>query len=206
MPGRKAFYERRRANGRRWAATNARAAPAVAIPRSQRAACEPLAVPELPVLPVAGGPGAGVLVTVAVGVLVTVAVGVPVVVAIGVAEAVADGVVVTVAEGVPVVVAEGVPVVVAEGVPVVVAKGVPVVVAEGVPVVVAVADTLWVAVGVAARTWFVTVAVHCTSEPPPFAESLHWATCTSSVEVMVDPPVTVQANPTLVPPFPEPLH
>ncbi len=145
-------------------------------------------------LPDAGGPGASVLVTVAICVPETVDVttGVPV------------GIGVDVEDGVPVAVAEGVPVVVAEGVPVVVAEGVPVVVA--VPEAVAVADTLWVAVGVAARTWFVTVAVHCTSEPPPFAEPLHWSTFTGRVEVMVDAPVTVQANPTLVPPLPDPLH
>jgi hypothetical protein len=140
------------------------------------------------VLPVAGGRGAGVLVTVATGVPVTVDVATGVLVGIGVD------------------VEDGVPVVGAVGVPEAVAEGVVVTVAEGVPVAVAVADTLWVAVGVGARTWFVTVAVHCTSEPPPFAESLHWSMFIGSVVVMVDPPVTVQTNPTLVPPLPEPLH
>ncbi len=69
-----------------------------------------------------------------------------------------------------------------------------------------VADAVDVAVGVAAKNWFVTVARHLTSEPPPFAEPLHWSMFTGSEEVMVDSTLTMQMNPTLVPPLPDPLH
>ena len=63
--------------------------------------------------------------------------------------------------------------------------------------------------GAGATTWvrtFLTVAVQRTSEPPPFAEPLHWSTFTEKAEVIVDPVVTEQMNETLVPPLPEPLH
>ena len=60
---------------------------------------------------------------------------------------------------------------------------------------------------VAARmTTLLTVAVHRTSEPPPFAEPLHWSTFTGSDADVVEPVPTEQMNPTLVPPLPEPLH
>ena len=59
---------------------------------------------------------------------------------------------------------------------------------------------------VAARMTLLTVAVHRTSEPPPFAEPLHWSTFTGSDADVVDPVPTEQMNPTLVPPLPEPLH
>lgn len=66
--------------------------------------------------------------------------------------------------------------------------------------------TVAVEVAGGGETSFVTVAVQRTSEPPPFAEPLHWSTFTTRVEVAVDPSVTRQINPTLVPPFPESLH
>jgi len=90
MPGRTKFYKRRRENSRRWAATNASTAPAVAMARSHSADCEFGPALEVPVFPVAGGPGAGVVVTVATGVTVpvTVAAGVPV----GIGVDVEDGV------------------------------------------------------------------------------------------------------------------
>jgi hypothetical protein len=59
---------------------------------------------------------------------------------------------------------------------------------------------------VAARMTLLTVAVHRTNEPPPFAEPLHWSTFTGSDADVVEPVPTEQMNPTLVPPLPEPLH
>lgn len=59
---------------------------------------------------------------------------------------------------------------------------------------------------VAARMTLLTVAVHRTSEPPPFAEPLHWSTFSDSEADVVEPVLTEQMNPTLVPPLPEPLH
>ena len=59
---------------------------------------------------------------------------------------------------------------------------------------------------VAARMTLLTVAVHRTSEPPPFAEPLHWSTFTGSDADVVEPVPTEQMKPTLVPPLPEPLH
>ena len=72
------------------------------------------------------------------------------------------------------------------------------------------AAVVGVAVGeaeaVAARMTLLTVAVHRTSEPPPFAEPLHWSTFTGSEADVVEPVLTEQMNPTLVPPLPELLH
>lgn len=48
---------------------------------------------------------------------------------------------------------------------------------------------------------------HVTTEPPPFAESLHWLTVTANCADCVGPVATVHV--TLVgapPPFTEPLH
>jgi len=72
------------------------------------------------------------------------------------------------------------------------------------------ADAVAVALGdgdaVAARMTLLTVAVHRTSEPPPFAEPLHWSTFTGSDADVVEPVPTEQMKPTLVPPLPELLH
>lgn len=70
----------------------------------------------------------------------------------------------------------------------------------------AVGDATGVDTGGAAITRFVTVASHSVRAPPPLADPLHWSTLIASVEVVVEVPNTRQVNPTLVPPFPEPLH
>jgi hypothetical protein len=161
------------------------------MPNSHSTACELPPDPAEPAFPVSGGRGVAIGVPVDAGVNVPVVVGVVVPVATGVVVPVAAGVVVPVVVGVVVPVAVGVVVPVAVGVSVPV-PGVKVVVAPGVVV--------------AGTTSLVTVAVQIVSAPPPFADPLHWSTFTGKVEVIVDPAPTVQVNPTLVPPLPEPLH
>jgi hypothetical protein len=96
----------------------------------------------------------------------------------------------------------------AVGVAVGAAVGVTVAAAVGVTVGVAVGATVGVAVGVGVATWtfVVTVAEQRVSAPPPFADPLHWSTLIGRVALAVEPPLTEQMKPTLVPPLPEPLH
>jgi hypothetical protein len=119
-------------------------------------------------------------------------------VAVGVGDVALDGVAVVAWVGAGVV--EAIAVAVDEMLGVAVAETVALVetvaVAEGEPVA--------VGVGVEAITSFVIVALHVTSAPPPFPESLHWSMCIGRAALVV--PFTEQMKPTLVPPLPEPLH
>ncbi len=104
-------------------------------------------------------------------------------------------------------VSAGVGTVTGAGVGSTVAGGVGAAVGAAVGTAVGLAVGLAVGVGVATcANALVTVAEQFVRAPPPFAEPLHWSTFTRKPATVVEVVLTVQVNPTLVPPLPEPLH